>query len=260
MPSIGDLCKPLCHLNYTVETAQSALSEFDYTISNLATDLRDGVRLARVVEMLLHSSRREAADQHGDEDWPLSLHLQYPAASRIQKTHNLSIVLSALDKAGGNPQQVAAEDVVDGHREKTLVLLWGLLSQWGFELLLDWDLVERETRRLWRAASPPLKTVPGADARTGPDGRDHVHLLRDWAASVANKHGMAVANLTSSFADGRVFTLVLQEYGPYLPSHSSSSDHRTLKDKLGAIGCNSHFGRLLFCPCSVWLLNASVCS
>lgn len=242
------MCKPLCHLNYTVETAQSPLSEFDYTIDNLATDLRDGVRLARVVEMLLHSSRRESspADLHDDEDWPLSIHLQYPASSRIQKTHNLSIVLSALAKAGGNPQQVAAEDVVDGHREKTLALLWGLLSQWGFELLLDWDLVERETRRLRREA-PPSKAVP----RTATDRCNHADLLRDWAGSVANKHGVAVANLTSSFADGRVFGLVLHEYGPYLPSYSNSSSsggHGTLKDKLRGIGCNPHFGRLRSCP------------
>ncbi|KAF8539537.1 hypothetical protein BDD12DRAFT_837617 [Trichophaea hybrida] len=243
LPSIGDISKPLSYLNYTLETEQGPLSEFDYTIKNLAIDLRDGVRLARVVEVLLHSKRGESSSAQRDaneEDWPLSLHLQHPAPSRAQKLHNVSLVLSSLNKAGGNPQNVEAKDIIDGHREKTVGLLWSLLSQWGLELLLDWDAVKKETHRLgW-------KQFPGVvyecmDLCSGK--RDHVELLRNWASNIAIKYGLPVSNLTTSFADGKVFAAIVSEYEQYLPSYSKTNK-ASLEAKLRGIGCNSYFAGL----------------
>ena len=42
----GDLTRHLSYMGYIVEHTQTALEEFDYAVSCLATDLRDGVRLA----------------------------------------------------------------------------------------------------------------------------------------------------------------------------------------------------------------------
>ena len=242
LPSVGDISKPLSHLNYTLETEQGPLLEYDYTIKNLAIDLRDGVRLARVVEVLLHSKRREPSSAQRDdneEDWSLSLHLQHPAPSRAQKLHNVSLVLSSLNKAGGNPQNIEAKDIIDGHREKTVGLLWSLLSQWGLELLLDWDAVKKETHRL---ECEQFSGVVDEGMGMCSGKHDHIVLLRNWASNVAIKHGLAISNLTTSFADGRVFLAIVNEYEQYLPSYSKT-DKTSLEAKLRGIGCNSYFGK-----------------
>jgi hypothetical protein len=241
LPSIGDVAKTLSHLNYTLEAVQDPLSEFDYTISNLAVDMRDGVRLARVVEVLLHSKRRTSlapGQNADDEDWPLSLHLQYPVTSRAQKLHNVSLVLSALNKADANPQCIEAKDIVDGYREKTVGLLWSVLSQRGLGLLLDWDTVVRETRRLEKRV---FSGISDEDVHMD-SARDHVELLKNWARCIGYKHGLTVTNLTTSFADGKVFEAIVKEYEQYLPSYAKDDKEASLATKLRGIGCNSYFG------------------
>lgn len=236
LPSVGDILKSLSHLNYSLEAVQGPLAEFDYAINNLAVDIRDGVRLARVVEVLLYS-KQHTTRTNDDEDWPLSPHLQYPAPSRAQKMHNVSLVLSTLNKSGGYPRHIEASDIVDGHREKTVGLLWSLLCQYGLALLLDWDQVARETRRFEKMVAPGLEGDYLVVAH------DHVELLKHWARNVAVKYGLLVENLTTSFADGRVFAAIVSEYEQYLPSYCKNNPTATLADKLRGIGCNSYFGK-----------------
>ena len=45
LTSEGDLVKHLSLLGYLVQHKQTALEEFDYGVTNLAVDLRDGLRL-----------------------------------------------------------------------------------------------------------------------------------------------------------------------------------------------------------------------
>ena len=51
LPAIGNINRSLAHLDYQVDYEQQALTDYDYRIANIATDLRDGVRLAHFVEM-----------------------------------------------------------------------------------------------------------------------------------------------------------------------------------------------------------------
>jgi hypothetical protein len=240
IPTNADITKPMSHLNYTLETVQDPLSEFDYRIDNIAVDMRDGIRITRVIEVILRSKRRQSLpgeQPDGEENWPLSLHLYHPATSRVQKTHNVSLALSALDKQlGGMPRHVEAKDIVDGYREKTVGLLWSLLSQWGLELLLDWPTVIHETARV----HADIVSVLSMDVAT--NTRDYVALLKAWAMSIAAKHGLAVTNLTTSFADGKVFAAIVSEYEQYLPSYSKNGPAASLRTKLRGIGCNSYFG------------------
>lgn len=243
LPSTGNVSKSLSQLNYSLETTQPALAEYDYTVNNIAVDMRDGVRLARLVEVILHSKRRDSLaaqpmDEEEEEDWALSPHLQYPANSRVQKLHNVNLVLNALKATHGDMFPIDAKDIVDGHRENTVGLLWSLLGQKGLELLVDWDVVKLEIQKLER------------HTRRESTGRyrgetDHVSLLKNWASGVAAKHGLEVENLTTSFADGRVFSAIVNEYQQYLPSLATQDKDASLEAKLKAIGCNSYFGRLL---------------
>jgi len=229
----------MSHLNYTLEAAQDPLSEFDYKIDNIAVDMRDGIRLTRLIEVLLHSKRRQSLSSEQDdeeEDWPLSFHLQYPATSRVQKMHNVNLALSALDNAGRKPQHIEAKDIVDGYREKTVGLLWSLLSQWGLGLLFDWHTVIYETARLHAEAFPDDAIDMVSDSW------DYVGLLKNWAMCIASKHGLVVRNLSTSFADGKVFAAIVSEYEQYLPSYAKDDSAASLQIKLRGIGCNSYFG------------------
>ncbi|CUS07281.1 unnamed protein product [Tuber aestivum] len=247
LPSVGDILRPLGHLNYLPEISQCPLEEYEYEITNLAVDMRDGVRLTRVVELLL-SPRSPAAiaGKTPQAKWPLSSNLKFPATSRAHKLHNVSIGLSALNSVGGNPRGVSAKDVVDGSREKTVGLLWGIVSRWGLEQLVDWNEVKREIRSL-QARKVPAHTRYSALLVTdccnnGPT--NHVRLLKDWAGCIAAAHGIQVDNLTTSFGDGRVFQKIVEEYEQYFPVGVRRERDAPLKAKLRALGCSSYFAGL----------------
>ncbi|XP_052891849.1 protein abnormal spindle [Anopheles moucheti] len=112
---IGDITKHLKRVGYTLSHKQSYLDEYNYAFENLAVDLRDGVRLTRVMEIILLR-----------ED--LSASLRVPPISRLQKIHNINLALGALEHAeyqiAGN---ITAKDICDGHREQTMSLLWQIV-------------------------------------------------------------------------------------------------------------------------------------
>jgi abnormal spindle-like microcephaly-associated protein len=47
----GDIIRHLVFMGYSVLHTQAPLDEFDFTVKNLAVDLRDGVRLCRLVDL-----------------------------------------------------------------------------------------------------------------------------------------------------------------------------------------------------------------
>lgn len=67
----GDVTKHLAYLGYTVGHHQTKLEEFDYAVTNLRTDLRCGLRLAKVAELLTTEV--------------LEAQMRVPAISRTQK-------------------------------------------------------------------------------------------------------------------------------------------------------------------------------
>uniref|UniRef100_A0A6B2EBG0 Putative microtubule binding protein n=1 Tax=Phlebotomus kandelakii TaxID=1109342 RepID=A0A6B2EBG0_9DIPT len=113
--NIGDILRYLKRIGYVVEHKQTYLDEFNYAFTNLATDLRDGIRLTRVMEVILMR-----------ED--LSKNLRFPAISLLQKRYNADVALMALTEAEfeivGN---ITGKDIAEGHREKTLSLLWQII-------------------------------------------------------------------------------------------------------------------------------------
>ncbi|XP_050324525.1 protein abnormal spindle [Bactrocera neohumeralis] len=115
LANMGDITRDLKRLGYVLEHKQCFLDEFNYAFQNLAVDLRDGIRLTRVMEIILLR-----------ED--LTKQLRVPAISRLQRIYNVNLGLRALSEAdfklGGD---ITAADIVDGHREKTLSLLWQVI-------------------------------------------------------------------------------------------------------------------------------------
>ena len=275
LPFIGDVHRSLSHLNYHLLHTQFPLSEYDYKISNLATDLRDGVRLAHLVELLLYppetlsrlNENLTVAMPTGEvltsiidegQSWVLSQHLKYPCIARAQKVYNLQIALSALRGIRGVYQiaeGLSADDITDGHREKTVRLLWGLVGKWGLNSLVDFEELTKEIRRLGRSRDLNQvminddSDVDDEDERSLEGFERQTFLLKKWAGIVACRHGLQVHNLTTSFADGKVFGKILDEYQPYI-TQDKASEHSNvtgqssrLDAKLKGIGCSASFGK-----------------
>jgi abnormal spindle-like microcephaly-associated protein len=79
--------------------------------------MRDGIRLTKLIEIFT-----------GRDD--LSSQLRWPAQGVTQRVHNMSIALSAIQLEGLELGDVTANDIEAGSREKTLSVLWCLISRW----------------------------------------------------------------------------------------------------------------------------------
>lgn len=278
LPSCGDITKQLNHLGCHLAYKQHQLQEYDYQMDNIAVDMRDGVRLTRIVEVLFSSSDRDQDDSEdqneitlntgealsllGDErGLPLSKHLKYPCVSRAAKIFNVQIALSALSTIKGSKaivNDLRAEDIVDGHREKTIALLWALVSKWGLAGLVDWDDVKKEIARLKRKALSQLGPDQISD-ETWLEGNelcesdDHAHMLQQWAGILAALKGRRINNMTTSFADGKIYESIVDEYEPYIVGKTERGNMEAskpcaslpLKARLEGLGCSSQFAHLV---------------
>ncbi|KAF2121890.1 hypothetical protein BDV96DRAFT_639971 [Lophiotrema nucula] len=280
LPSLGDITRPLGHLNYKVDHAQYPLQEYTYYIDNIAIDLRDGVILTRLVELLLYppatlvANRDETItitmptgelltstfDFNQKESWVLSQHLKFPSIGRAQKLYNVQVALSALIGVHGISTQavgaVKAEDIVDGHREKTLSLLWSLVGKSGLNTLVDWPQLVKEIERfreMWynsRDNYEQRDLDSDDDAPTTElDGLEyHKRLLLSWSRGIARLRGLRVANLTTSFSNPKVFEAIVDTYLPSSLAVSMASSHLSLAAKLKATGCSTSFIALFTTP------------
>lgn len=113
----GDLLRHLRFLDYRVSHAQHPSCEYDYRTTNLAVDLRDGVRLCKLVAVMT-----------GDRGVMEAAHV--PATARAVRLRNVEGALHAMAAAGLRLGDVRAADVVDGDRAKSLALLWSMMHHW----------------------------------------------------------------------------------------------------------------------------------
>ncbi|XP_012933393.1 abnormal spindle-like microcephaly-associated protein [Heterocephalus glaber] len=220
----GDLSRHLSLLGLPVSHVQTPFDEFDFAVTNLAVDLQCGVRLVRTMELLT-------------QNWDLSKKLRIPAISRLQKMHNVDLVLQILKSRGiqlsdehGNT--ILSKDIVDRHREKTLGLLWKIAFAFQVEISLNLDQLKEEINFLKHTHSIK-KTMSGLSCHSDAvinkkkDERqnsvlDHysesVKLLMDWVNAVCAFYNKKVENFTVSFSDGRVLCYLLHHYHPcYVP-------------------------------------------
>ncbi|KAF2481905.1 hypothetical protein BDY17DRAFT_325413 [Neohortaea acidophila] len=267
--SVGDITRVLRHLDYEVRHVQDPLDEVKYRIENIAVDLRDGILLTKLVEVLLFSPNRlRTADMQGDatvtirmpdltilesalhdEDSIriLSQHLKMPCLGRVQKLYNVQIALSALrdhGRLGESAEAIAAEDIVDGHREKTLSLLWSLVSNFGLQQLVDFRELAADIRRN-AGAAVDVQALLGDGSRLSQS--QHEGLLKKWASVHAMRQGIRVGNLTTSFADGKVYATILDAFAEHIHLEADNLTNPKptpaprLERQLRAFGCSTAF-------------------
>ncbi|KAF0041776.1 hypothetical protein F2P81_005308 [Scophthalmus maximus] len=216
----GILPRHLGYLGLPVTHVQKPLDEFNFAVKNLAADLKCGVRLVRVMELLI-------------QDWSLSAKLRLPAISRLQKVHNVDVALQVLKSKGLDLKDehgavIDSRDVVDGHREKTLSLLWKIIFAFHVEVILDEDQLREEIGFLKRTLSTKRRLVSlradrglqPSPAKTRQPQTEHsstkINLLMDWARAVGDFYSLKVENFTVTFSDGRVLCYLIHHYHPGL--------------------------------------------
>ncbi|KAM6305692.1 abnormal spindle-like microcephaly-associated protein, partial [Aegotheles albertisi] len=217
----GDLCRHLGFLGLHVSHIQTPLDEFDFAVTNLAVDLQCGIRLVRTMELLT-------------KNWNLSKQLRVPAISRLQKMHNVDIVLNVLKEQGihlkdESGASIDSRDIVDRHRERTLALLWKIVFAFQVDVFLDVKQLKEEIEFLKNAYKRKtqlgvLKTFPnGCRVQENSNSSlqsysENVKLLMAWVNAVCGFYSIKVENFTVCFSDGRVLCYLIHHYHPcYVP-------------------------------------------
>ncbi|XP_051551033.1 abnormal spindle-like microcephaly-associated protein homolog isoform X4 [Myxocyprinus asiaticus] len=217
----GILSRHVSHLGLAVSHVQTPLDEFNFAVKNLAVDLRCGIRLVRVMELFTL-------------DWTLSRKLRIPAISRLQKVHNVEVALQVLKSKGVDLKDehgttIDSRDIVDGHREKTLNLLWKIIFTFQVEVLLDENKLKEEIsflRKTWRTKQKLASLMANKCVVSRMKARqpfEHpsqkVTLLLDWVNAVCEFYDLKAENFTVSFSDGRILCYLIHHYHPgHLPA------------------------------------------
>ncbi|XP_061184440.1 abnormal spindle-like microcephaly-associated protein homolog [Saccostrea echinata] len=216
----GDINRHLGYLGCITGHTQTALDEFDYAIQNLCTDLRDGLRLIRILDLL-------------EEKAPLKRKLRVPAISRLQKIHNMDVAFSILKDIGidmeRDVKKVTSRDIVDGHKEKTLHLLWMIILKYQIGLILNVDQLKEEISALERSLQlrkhlQALKNYEmGLQHKRRESTCDDLYSnnellasLLKWCRTVCLFYGLKVENFTVSFSDGQALCFLVHHYHPDL--------------------------------------------
>ena len=127
----GDITERLNNIGYRVSYKQTSLDEFDYQVRDMAVDLRDGVRLSRLVELLT-------------QDWGLFQKLHFPATCMNHSLSNNKLFLEKLKEITQLDFNISNKDIAIGHREEILFLIWYLIFHFQVANKLDESLLRKE--------------------------------------------------------------------------------------------------------------------
>ena len=157
--------------------------------------------------------------------------LRVPSVSRLQKIHNVDLALTALRQGGAEiKRDIIAKDLVDGHREKTLEMLWAIIFGYQLAAILDLGNIREEIDHLKRSLAAKAR-LGNATAKSGSLwlqemlnrsplqsalAGERLELLLDWVRLVLIHHGVRIENWTTSWCDGRALCLLVHHYQPAL--------------------------------------------
>ncbi len=215
---IGSVFKQLALLGISVEHEQTCMDELDFSITNLATDLRDGVVLGKLVECL------EGSTQHS-----VLSKMRLPVVSRLQKVHNVRIALSSLSSLDiADMETVQPNHIVDGHRPQVLKLLWSIISSFSLSSLLCTRRLREEIHAVIRANRLRCNhKIHHVSVEHSHDCDDVCLLLLFWCKAVCSYYNHDVDNFSKSFADGKTISYLIHYYHPSMINLNSLLPTRT---------------------------------
>jgi abnormal spindle-like microcephaly-associated protein len=202
---IGSVFKHLSQINITVSHEQTCIDEFDFSISNLATDLRDGVVIGKLTEYLASVNEHSILSK-----------MRLPAVSRLQKVHNAKIALSAIvDLDMAEVDTIQPTHLVDGHRPQVLKLLWSIISRFTLSSQLDTKRLRDEVKSIVLANRYKRNQQNSCiDLANVNACKDICELLLYWCKAICSCYDYKVENFSSSFASGKVICILIHYYHP----------------------------------------------
>jgi len=222
----GDIVRNLSQCTYKLHYKQNPIREYDFRCTNLAVDLRDGVRLCRLMEVLNADILFMSYDEKNKE-WKRGLlnEAHFPCASRSVKIQNVEVAMRAIkDQQVGLPgtwSRIKAEDIVDGHLEHTMGLLWALMMHYSAPGLLLPKALDAEIARLGGKVPDVRRIERLTAARRGdsvieaPQCAMEARLFA-WAKAACATQKVDLTNLGSAFADGRALCALVRAYAPMM--------------------------------------------
>ncbi|KAK2703351.1 hypothetical protein QYM36_018144 [Artemia franciscana] len=222
----GDVVKHLRAYGYKVNHEQKPIDEYDFAVKNLASDLSDGVRLSRVLEILLKRN-------------DILKSLRQNVGTRINKLYNVKIVLQALSDAGKPIANVEPHHIAGCYMELILELLQHLMMEFELGPLLDINKLKNENLYLRKSlrvrakgddkAASGLKFIQSFDIKEADlELGDKATQLFLWTQLVCAHYGVKVYNFASSFSDGRALCYLIYHYQSDILQRNDISDETTL--------------------------------
>jgi abnormal spindle-like microcephaly-associated protein len=241
-----DVVRRLARFGYRLEYKLQPLQEIDFRVRNLAIDMRDGLRLCRLAELLA-------------EKPDVVRSARYPATRRTDRLHNVTAALHALkgmDVQGGTERDTCMgftpADVVDGDREATTRLLWRLLLRYYLpKLLLAADVeleidhvLQTTSSKVVEASDRQLLVAADLDAGLVADAGSSVSLIKAvlrWLQIVAGSYGLQVRNFERDMAEGSALCLAVHYY---LGHRGLGCESQAVLRHSGREAAALHFARL----------------
>ncbi|XP_031282598.1 abnormal spindle-like microcephaly-associated protein homolog [Pistacia vera] len=202
----GNLLAHLVIVGYKVSYQQSPLVEYDFRVRDLFVDLQDGLRLGRIIQLLL-------------QDASILTKLVVPSDTRKKNLTNCGIALQYLRKAGvmlydEDRTAIMEDDVADGDKELILSLLWNMFVHLQLPLLINKKVLEEEICKLQGTSVDQLNSIGST-----------LDMLLNWIQVVCQKYDYQIDNF-SSLVDGKAIWCLLDFYFRKAISCScSSKDH-----------------------------------
>ena len=197
---MGNIFKHLGSVGVTVTYEQRHIDELDFVVLNLATDLRDGIRLTKLAEIVL-----------GEDDGSLVGQLRLPAVSRLQKLHNTERALTYFDEIGiPNIASIEPNHIIEGHRPQVLKLLWSIMSSYKLATLLHPKELMHEVEGIYSSK----RYTKALKEATFEEGADICELLLQWCEAVCSCFQYDVKDFSNSFSDGTALCLIIHYYHP----------------------------------------------
>ncbi|KAJ4838684.1 hypothetical protein Tsubulata_003116 [Turnera subulata] len=191
----GNLLAHLVIVGYKLSYEQCALVDYDFRVVDIFTDLQDGIRLCRAIQLLQNDSS-------------ILTKMALPSDTRKKNLTNCALALQYLKTAGmalndEDGMTILAEDIADGDKELTVSLLWNIFVHLQLPLLLNKTILAEEI----------LKVRGGIEdqQKSSSSGALPLELLLNWIQAVCDKYDYNIDNF-SSLVDGKAIWCLLDYY------------------------------------------------
>lgn len=184
-------------INYELNYAVKPFEEYRYNVVHFEDDFRDGVRLARLAEIL----------QKDD----FIANLKIPANTRHQRLQNMKQTFTKLREIGVEiPNEIVESGIVDGDFNMTSKLLWNIFC------VAELPKIELSTESILNE----LQLIGGVnrfkDSQVLRYNNDLVSNLLRWCITIGLNYGIEVKDFDNSFFDGSLYACILHFYKPEL--------------------------------------------